>query len=122
MKQTYTDEMMRVFLNYYSFDNDGTKTISIKHLGKDGFDYVILSNGGVVMINLDKEDAGRAMRLCVEMGITISPVIEMGTKMVTLKSGKQILVRTYNEMGGVVRVEANEDVTQEEMNEIIQHI
>lgn len=119
---TYDDAMMRVFLNYYSFDNNGTKTISIKYLGKDGFDYVILSNGGVVIMNLNQEDAGQAMRLCVEMGITISPAIEVVTKMVTLKSGKQIFVRIYNEKGGIVRVEANKDVTQEEMNEIIQHI
>lgn len=71
---TYNDEMMRVFLNYYSFDNNGTKTISIWHFPKQG-KYAILDNGGVIMMTMSEDEVGQAARLCIEMGITISPVI-----------------------------------------------
>ena len=71
----YSDEMMRVFLDYYSFDDKGTKTISIHHIGEAHCEYAILQNGGVATMIMGKEDVERASRLCIEMGITISPTI-----------------------------------------------
>ena len=70
----YTDEMMRVYLDYYAYDNNGVKTISIQHIGQDWCDYAILANGQVVMMKLGRDAVAQAARLCIDMGITINPV------------------------------------------------
>lgn len=71
----YNDDELKVFIDYYSFDNNGTKTISIQHIGQDWCDYAILANGQVVMMHLGSEAVARVARLCIDMGITINPVI-----------------------------------------------
>ena len=43
----------------------------------------------------------------------------METKQIILKSGKEVIVTTYDEPGGIVRVETDADVTREEMDEIL---
>ena len=46
----------------------------------------------------------------------------METKEITLKTGKKVIVTIFEEIGGIVRVEANVELTQEEADEIAEHI
>jgi hypothetical protein len=46
----------------------------------------------------------------------------METKEITLKSGKQVIVTITEELGGIVRVDANIELMREESNEIAEHI
>ena len=71
----YNDKEMKVYLAYYSFDNNGTKTISLHHINQDWCEWAILANGGIVMMRIADRDVERVSRLCLEMGITISPTI-----------------------------------------------
>lgn len=73
---TYNDEMMRVFLNYYSFDNNGTKTISIRRTETCACEYAVLGNGEIILMGMTRAEMEQAARLCIEMGITINPVIK----------------------------------------------
>lgn len=70
------DDLMKIYLDYYSFDNNGTKTIALHHINQPWCRYAILANGGIVMMRLERSDLARVSRLCIEMGITINPTIE----------------------------------------------
>lgn len=69
-----TDEMTAVYVDYYSFDNNGTKTIAIK-ANEDGHGFVVLGNGGVALWWLSDDNLSQVARLCIRKGITINPTI-----------------------------------------------
>ena len=46
----------------------------------------------------------------------------METKQITLKSGKVIIVTIIEEIGGIIRVDTDVDLTQDEANEIAEYI
>ena len=78
--RTYSEDEMKVMLDYYSFDNNGTKTIAIHYthglFADPEWNYSVLGNGGVALWVMHDEEFATAARLCVQLGITINPVIE----------------------------------------------
>lgn len=73
----YNDNLMMVYLDYYSYDNNGVKTISIIYCQEPyckEHPYYISCNGGVVMMWLTEEELKQAARLCIQNKITIDPV------------------------------------------------
>lgn len=65
------DEMMRVFLRYYSHRINGIETICIVN---DNDEFVVI-DGGLTMMKFDKDEIGRVARLCIEMAIVIRPFV-----------------------------------------------
>lgn len=75
----YSDDIAAVYIDYYSFDNQGTKTIAIHHtpgvFADKTKNYAVLGNGGVPLWILSDEELAQVARLCIQKGITISPII-----------------------------------------------
>lgn len=73
----YDDKAMMTFLDYYSYDNNGVKTISIIYCQEPWckeHPYYISCNGGVAIMWMTKEEVEQAARLCIQNKITIDPI------------------------------------------------
>lgn len=70
------NEMTALYIDYYSFDNNGTKTIAIHYYpDRERLNYAVLGNGGVALWRLSDDTLAQVTRLCIQKGITISPII-----------------------------------------------
>lgn len=78
--RTFNEDEIKGMIDYYSFDNNETKTIAIHYthncfLDRDA-NYSVIGNGGVALWIMHDDEFATVARLCVQMKITINPVVE----------------------------------------------
>lgn len=74
-----TDDYIRTLIGYYSFDKEGQPTIALHYCALDyckEHPYCVLSNGGVAMLWMKREELAQFTALCAEMRVIIDTINE----------------------------------------------
>ena len=71
-------DKMLIYLNYYSYDRNGEKTISIHYYNYPWYNkpYAITCNGGVAIMWLSEGEFAQACRVCAREHIIIDTINE----------------------------------------------